>query len=253
MRYWLLLSLLLLPGCSVSESPQSPAPEHSQTSTFGADQRIIERKVLVGRPASTLSQYLADVPNLRVYGNGRVIYLQTQPDGSQQWRETMLASAELQNLIQTVVGADDQLCSNADIPHSRIMDAPVTIISVQRGDQWCEASADALSIAGTERTALTSAGQTLLDQLTQANQALEQLASRPGDPFKPDSIIIYVKGVQQAPPGTLPEWTFQAPPSNDTLVSGAETADILAFAAQPIIVRWQAEALEVLAVPELAQ
>ncbi len=255
----LLMSLLLLLSACGSGAQPQPSEQPQTTPTSGAPALNYDTGAVAlieywlrGGFRSPLLLRASELPLLRVYGDGMVIYQSTAEQTANQWRTLKLTPIEVQALLQSVLGPQQQLCTQATISNPPIADAPTTEIVVHLRDRQCQAQVYALGIEERERPGLTDAGATLLQQAQVAATALQRIQQQPGDPFIPSATTLFVNPLNTPAPASVPRWPLKPEQLRDGLaLSGADAQTLLEQASQPRAFALDGQLYEVVALPTL--
>lgn len=253
----LMLSLALLAGCGEAGSPSGAAPTAAPTAapaaasaSYDTDAKaIVLEKTQGGGFVTPMWRRLEELPHVRLYGDGRMIYRAFDAEGKMSWMELKLAPIEMEALLKDILGPNKELCDAAEIPSPPVSDVPATVLTVQLNDLKCQATVPALGMEGT-REGITPAGVTLLKQAEHADKALETIQTQTAKPFVPDSVILAAEPSQEHE--MTVEWPVKSVAIKDgATVSGPDAAAVLQAAAMPFSAKSADGTYEVVALPVL--
>ncbi len=248
-RIIIALLAMTLVACGANQPTVTP----TQTGIrFSADPNtvIVERVFGAGFTMPIYARML-EAPQVRIYGDGRVIYRYTSADGMKsEWQETKLADGEFQALLRDVVGDTGDLCIAGDIadPDPMVTDMGGTTISINTDKTQCNVSVYAAEVE--QRGTMSADVSRKYAQFVKANKALDRFTAVARNPYKPELVTIYREdgaGGDQVPL----EWTFSQKPINSELIKGDEAAALLQQAAMPAQFVYEGQSFFAVAVPKL--
>lgn len=257
-----LLVVFLLAGCGASQPANGgPSSSNSPTSSPATPTAVADDIVFDPAPTTVVLEHrigggfmtplynrVFDAPLLRLYGDGRMIYQQRSDDGTIRWQETKLAPVEMQALLRDVLGQKAILCEPAEVAAAPVADAGATTITVKVQDRTCGATIEALDF--NDRPGLTSVGAALLQQMQQANSALQTIERQAAKPYQPEVVTLFVEPGIETPDAVA--WTLNVDELRDgNTIKGAEALAVLEQASTPRTFSTNGQYVQAVAVPVL--